>query len=190
MEALRSSEAESRRRGYTAEDVRLAIFAVVALLDETVLNHPSPVFASWRKKPVQEELFNMNVAGEFFFQTLQRILPRDDSPATADLLEVYALVLLIGFKGRYATGGAGELRSTIQALREKIQRIRGPLGPLAPRAFPSEQVAPAATDPWIKRLAYASTGCLLLALLLWGGFSLWLNSGVGEIRAMAVSTRR
>ena len=43
---------------------------------------------------------------------------------TADLLEIYYLCLLLGFKGRYAAGG--DLRSVMAATQEKIRRIRGP----------------------------------------------------------------
>src|SRR5437667_12460049 len=36
--AVKLADDEARRRGYTAEDIELAIFAVVAFLDESILN--------------------------------------------------------------------------------------------------------------------------------------------------------
>ena len=57
------AEQEARSRGYTAEDMRLASFAVVAFLDESVLNLRNPVFADWPRQPLQEELFGHHVAG-------------------------------------------------------------------------------------------------------------------------------
>src|SRR4028118_633683 len=66
-EALKLADNEARKRGYPAEDTQLAIFAVVAYLDESILNLRSPIFADWPRRPLQEELFGHNVAGEIFF---------------------------------------------------------------------------------------------------------------------------
>ena len=38
LEGLKTADGEARRQGYAAEDIKLAIFAVVAFLDESVLN--------------------------------------------------------------------------------------------------------------------------------------------------------
>ena len=71
-------------------------------------------------------MYGHQLAGEVFFQELQKTLTRSDSPETADLLEVYYLCLLLGFKGRYAAGG--DLRSIMAGIQEKIRRVRGPSG--------------------------------------------------------------
>ena len=65
--ALKTADQEARALAYTEEDIRLAIFAVVAFLDETILNLQSPAFADWVRKPMQEELFGQHTAGEIFF---------------------------------------------------------------------------------------------------------------------------
>jgi type VI secretion system protein ImpK len=87
--------------GYTSEDVRLAAFAVVALLDESALNARQPALADWARRPLQDELFGGHLAGEWFFQHVEQLLARPDSAALADVLEVHQLVLLLGFRGRY-----------------------------------------------------------------------------------------
>jgi len=130
-QGLRVAEQEARSRGCNPEDVKQVIFAVVAFLDESVLSSGNPVFANWPRLPLQAELFGHQLAGEVFFQELQKTLNRNDSNETADLLEVYYLCLLLGFKGRYAAGG--DLRSIMMAIQEKIRRIRGSAGPLSPR---------------------------------------------------------
>src|SRR5579885_1628942 len=127
--ALKSAEQTSLARGYNPQDTRLASFAVVALLDETVLNSRNPVFADWARKPLQEELFGGHVAGEIFFQSLDRLLGGKDSNDLADLLEVYDLCLLLGYRGRYGVSGPEALRGYKDAIAEKIRRIRGPLQP-------------------------------------------------------------
>ena len=58
MKALiREAESAATAKGYPAEDTRLATFAVVAFLDESILNSNNPVFADWPRMPLQEELF-------------------------------------------------------------------------------------------------------------------------------------
>jgi type VI secretion system protein ImpK len=52
-EALKSADQEARRLGYSGETMQLAIFAVVAFLDESILNSRNPLFADWPRKPMQ-----------------------------------------------------------------------------------------------------------------------------------------
>ena len=103
-EALKAADQEARKRGYNADTIRDAVFAVVAFLDESILNSRNPLFADWPRKPLQEELFGTHIAGEVFFQNLQRLVGQSDSPELADLLEVYYLCILLGFAGRYSAG--------------------------------------------------------------------------------------
>src|ERR1035438_5169183 len=149
-QALRVAEQEARSRGCNAEDVKQVIFAVVAFLDESVLGCRNPVFADWPRLPLQAEFYGHQVAGEIFFQELQKGRNRPDSAETADLLEGYSLSLLLGFKG--PSPGGGDLRSIISAVQDKIRRVRGPLGALSPRgAIPADAVRLAQTDPWVRR---------------------------------------
>ncbi len=185
-EALRQADQQARLRGYTAEDINLAIFAVVALLDESILTTRNPVFANWPRKPLQEELFGHHIAGEIFFQNLQNLLGRKDSQELADLLEVYYLCLLLGFAGRYGAGGRAELRSIMQSVAEKIQRIRQSSMVLSPTwAVGSEKVRLAARDPWVRRLAIGAASGFLLTVFLFIVFKLLLSSGASELATLA-----
>src|SRR5690349_10486688 len=121
-EALKIAAQQAMAQGYTAEDVKLATFACVAFLDESVLNSQNPIFADWVRKPLQEELFGTHLAGEVFFQNLQQLLGRQDSQDLADLLEVHYLCLVLGFGGRYSAGNRGELTQVIQMTGDKIRR--------------------------------------------------------------------
>src|SRR5690242_2171393 len=100
--ALTAAEQEGMRRGYNPEDVRVGVFAVVAFLDESVLNIQNQVFADWPRKPLQEEMFGVHVAGEIFFRNVERLLQRNDSEGLADLLELHEVCLLLGFRGRFS----------------------------------------------------------------------------------------
>ncbi|MFB3815810.1 MAG: DotU family type IV/VI secretion system protein [Terriglobales bacterium] len=189
-ESLKAAAQEAMTRGYSPEDVQLALYAIVAFIDESVLNCHQPVFADWPRLPLQEELFGGHVAGESFFDNLQRVLSRTDFVQAADLLEIFYLCLLLGYKGRYAVTGSGELGGILNAVRDKIQRIRGVSGGLSPRwTLPAEAVRTAQSDPWVKRMVWTAVGCLVLALLLWGGFKAGLISGASELHALATQAR-
>lgn len=189
-EALRAAGADAQRAGYSMEDVKLAAFATVALLDESVLNSQNPLFADWPRKPLQEEMFGIHVAGETFFQYAQQILSRSDSPELADLVEVYYLCLLLGYCGRYSVGGRGELQAVKDAMAAKIRRIRGGFSGLAPAwALPREPHRVTGTDPWVKKLTWAAIACAVLMLLLFVVFKVGLSSGVSDLRAVATESR-
>lgn len=189
-EALKAADHEARRRGYEAEDVNLSIFAVVAFLDESILNLRSPVFADWPRQPLQEEMFGHHVAGEIFFQNLQKILGRTDSHDTADVLEVYHLCLLLGFAGRYSIGGRGELKAVVDQVSEKIRRIRKPSLELSPHwALPNDPARQAQGDPLVRWIMIGAIVCVLLTLVLFGVYKYSLSSGVTTLEEIAAKGR-
>ena len=108
--AIGAAESEATRKGYAADDVRLATFAVVAFLDESILNSNNPIFTDWPRMPLQEELFGVHTAGEMFFHCIDRLMAKSDSPQAADVLEIYALCLLLGYRGRYSISGQEGVR--------------------------------------------------------------------------------
>lgn len=183
-QALRVAEQEARSRGCSAEDVKQVIFAVVFFLDESVLSSRNPVFGNWPRLPLQAELFRHQVGGEVFFQELQKILNRSDSQETADLLEVYYLCMLLGFKGRYAAGG--DLRSIMAATQEKIRRIRGPIGALSPRgAIPADAVRKVQSDRVSRLLGRGALICAGVVLVLFVLYKFVLMSGASSLSALA-----
>jgi len=183
---LATAEQEARAAGYAGADARLALFAVVTFLDESVLNSGQAMFADWPRKPLQDELFGGHLGGETFFQYVQQLLERDDSPELADLLEVFQLCLLLGFQGRYSMGGGGELQLLAQRLGDRIARIRGPLGELSPEWRPPEdRVASVGRDPWVRRLAVGAGLAALLAVALFVVYHLLLGNGAEELRRLA-----
>lgn len=188
---LQRADAEARAAGYAPEDARLGAFAVVALLDESVLNSTQPALAGWARRPLQDELFGEHLAGERFFQHLDGLLARPDSPPLADVLEVFGLTLLLGFRGRYALE-QGALQGIAGRVGERVQRVRNQTGANAARARgdvvsgwrpPDDAVA--GSDPWLRRLSLALAATLVLAAVLWGAGRLSLGSARSELRAMA-----
>jgi type VI secretion system protein ImpK len=185
-QALRLAEQEAGSRGYAQEDVKQVIFAVVAFLDESALSSRNPVFADWARLPLQAEMFGHQLGGEVFFQELQRVLNRSDSHEVTDLLEVYYLCLLLGFKGRYAAGASGELRSIIATVGEKIRRVRGSSAVLSPRGtIPADAVRLTQTDTWIRKLGIAAVAAILVSSTLFLVFKFVLISGASELSNLA-----
>ncbi len=185
LQAIRVADRGGRENGYTSEDIRLGIFAVVAFLDETILNLRQPVFDEWVRKPLQEELFGQHVAGEAFYENLDGILGRREAETTADLLEVYQICLLLGYLGKYSITGKGELRSLIVQIQEKIQRIRKSSQEISPHWRPPAGAMLAPPDPWAKRLLIGLIASLILAIGLFSIYTLSLSSGVSSARDLA-----
>jgi len=186
-QVLAASDQRARAVGYDGETVKAAVYAYIALLDESVLNSANPIFADWSRQPLQEEVFGEHMAGENFFRTLQELLGRQDSVPLADLLEVYQLCLLIGFHGRYGsdTGGLHAVSASVAA---KIARIRGGApntGELAPDwKVPATEQLKRGRDPVAKRLTIIAAAALGITIVLFLLYLLLLRSGIGELRSL------
>jgi type VI secretion system protein ImpK len=112
--------ADARRK---TEDERLdprgyAQYAVVALVDETVMSSTWPGAEQWRREPLQVHYYDNLLAGERFFVRLEEL--RGD--ADGDLLEVYFLCLCAGFQGRYR-----DEASELSVRRRKLYQQLHPL---------------------------------------------------------------
>jgi type VI secretion system protein ImpK len=179
--ALKAAMEQARTMGYSGEMIQLSLSAVVAFLDESVLMLQSPNFADWPQRPLQEELFGHHRLGEVFFENLRNLLGRQESHEVADCLEVHCLCLLLGYRGRYALGGGGEIQTFVRQARDKITRSRGQLFFLHSGGPPPEVKQAAATDRWSRGLGIIAL-CLLLAMLLaYAGFWSVLSSGVTQL---------
>ena len=189
-QVLAGAEQEARRVGYAADDVRYALFALIAFIDESVLTSAQPVFADWGRRPLQQEVFGGQTAGELFFQYLQQLLGRQDSEDLADVLEVYQLCLLLGFKGRYSVTHGRELQVIAGHVGQKIERARGRMEGLSPRWRPSTVVRGNQRDRLVPKLALGAGAAAALAGVLFLFFALSLGSGASDLRSAAAQLIR
>jgi len=184
--ALRAAEKEGIKKLYPPEDVRLATFAVVAFLDESILTSNNPAFADWSGRPLQDEMFGHHRAGEVFFENVDRLLSRGDSHSAADLLEIYSLCVLLGYRGKYGLSDQDSVRPVVDAMAEKIRRIRGALPALSPAwAIPEGNIRPAQGDPWIGRLAIGVFSVAFITLLFFVLFKVLLAGGAAMVHALS-----
>ena len=177
-EALKAATNQALAAGYNADDAKFATFAVVAFLDESVLNSQNPIFADWLRQPLQEELFGTHIAGEVFFQHLQQLLGRSDSQDLGDLLEVYYLCMLLGFRGKFSAGDRAGLNQIMQMTAEKLRRIRGRFAGLSPAwMLPQEKLA-GSVDPWVRKLTWTASICAGVMLILFVIYWIILRNGL------------
>jgi type VI secretion system protein ImpK len=187
---LSTAEQEARAYGYPPDDTRLAIFAVVAFLDESVLNSQQQMFSGWSRQPMQEELFGEHMAGETFFRHLRQLLAGPESPDLADLLEVFQICMLLGYKGRYSASQSGDLHAFIAHCADKISRIRAREPDPAPEWRPHREPLPVVRDKWTPRLAAAAGAAFLVAAALFATYTIMLSSRTSELRGLATDARR
>jgi type VI secretion system protein ImpK len=189
-EAIKTAIQEARNQaGYNADDIKMATLALTGFLDESVLNARNPIFADWPRKPLQEELFGIHMAGEIFFRNLEQLMGRSDSADLADLLEVHYLCLLLGYGGRYSIGGRGELQAITTATGERIRRIRGVSSDPFMEILSEPEVVKTTEDPWVKKFLIAAVACFVLVLALFVIFKVTLGSSASEVRTAAAESK-
>jgi type VI secretion system protein ImpK len=95
----------------------------------------------------------------------------------ADVLELHALCLLLGYRGRFAFGDATEVHTFLRRIRDKIASIRGSWSlfqPIEPPPAPRLRQR----DPWVRRLAITAIVLAVVTLLAFTGYILILGQTV------------
>jgi type VI secretion system protein ImpK len=165
---------EVRALGYTDETAQMSLYAIIGFLDESVLNSQDPTFADWSRRPLQEEMFGGHFAGELFFRHVEDLLNRPESHEVADALELHAVCLLLGYRGRFAFGDASEIHNILRRIRDKIVRIRGPFALFRPTA-PPPVAKVSSGDKWVRTLAIAAVLLLVVTIAAFLGYLLLLK---------------
>jgi len=118
IEMFDKFENNARRIGIDNEKVRLAKFALVAFLDETIISSEWSAKNEWLTEPLQIKLFDTFNAGEEFFTNMSTL--RQRTGANKDILEIYYLCLSLGFKGKYQLQSPENLRRIIDDLNLEL----------------------------------------------------------------------
>jgi type VI secretion system protein ImpK len=183
---ISSAVKDAATQGYSDEITRMSIYAIIAFVDESILTSNDPVFADWGRRPLQEEMFGGNVAGEYFFRNLNELLNRPDSSEVADALELHALCLMLGYRGKFAYGNAGEVHALLQRIRDKILRIRGSYALFRSSDAPAARPAKTA-DPLLAPLKIAAIVIAVFTVLAYAGYIFFLGQSVSAIASSAVA---
>lgn len=152
-----------------AEDVFLSKFAFCALVDETMLMTPSAARDDWERRPLQLELFGEQLAGERFFEHLEKL--RADNPPRVQVLEVFHMCLLLGFQGQYVLEGSEKLNYLTGRLGDEIAHIKGKRASFAPHWAPPDRIMHTLRNEvplWVIASVFACLGLLAYLGLQWG----------------------
>ena len=166
MEIKTRLDDASRLHGFSAADTEAASFALVAFLDETVLNSSGPARDQWLSKPLQLELYGQMVGGEEFFDRLDRL--RREREERIEALEVYFCCMAFGFAGKFKLSGPERIRSLLAEVERDIAAVRGPSQrPLAPHATRRDAFKEAAQGipMWISLLVFIPATLLVYLLI-------------------------
>ena len=173
---LESIRRDSTRHGYDDATTEDAQFAAVAFIDEAVSPMAEAGDTGWA--PLQQTRFNTLNAGEQFFDRLVSNLQKSDSPATADVLEVFALCLQLGFEGKYADNKT-QLSKLVHDATGRVRKIRQTTFSISPDGNLGDEKTVAPPSQVSRRqqlLLRALIALPLLMLVFWLGFKLHLNS--------------
>ncbi|HET7835038.1 MAG TPA: DotU family type IV/VI secretion system protein [Variovorax sp.] len=168
---LAAAQHDALTLGASDEDVRSALFAVSAWIDEALLTCDWPAADAWQRLLLQRQFFGVSNAGVAFFERLAGL-----GVGHADAVEVYVLCLSMGFQGRFGHGGdARELADIrLRAMRRVLSEASADgVSEAATLVFPgvdAEEPALAAAvrrPRWMpSRLSAAVFGISVLTLLV------------------------
>jgi type VI secretion system protein ImpK len=108
--------------GMAQDSIAESKYAIVALMDETVLSVPGSCRDYWISTPMQLDYFGDNIAGQEFFNKLAKLLLQPENKK--DVLEVYYLCLSLGFEGKYKIMAPEERITIMDDLGRKLRRTR------------------------------------------------------------------
>lgn len=161
-------EERGSQSGYKERQLQDAKFALAAFVDETVLagGFP-PLREAWERYPLQLEYFKEALAGNKYFERLEGLIKQGE----VDVIEVYYLCLLFGFKGKYSVFLEDQLPGVINAAAEFLRgagRLRP--GALSPHGLLNDQPEPPPPEPelprWIKLSALAAAAVMVFSYLI------------------------
>ncbi|CAM2170761.1 type VI secretion system protein ImpK [Paraburkholderia sacchari] len=169
---------ELQRRGQSPDVIDDAVYAQCALLDEAALNGLSDQARdAWEREPLQLRMYGRNNAGDELFLRIGRRL-REPKPVLP-LLGIYAAVLALGFKGRYAVNEVDAREKILSSIEERLARATGGR---TDRNAP-ERLGPVVVNPSRGRqrplfsLAWVLLACIA-AGLAWFAIDGWLLSSI------------
>jgi type VI secretion system protein ImpK len=100
LRLLSASQTLMSQGNFPPEDYDLARFAIVAWVDDTIMNSQWRHSDRWQRELLQRDYYKTTDAGEIFFERLNQV-----GPHQRDVREIYYLCLAMGFKGQYCHEG-------------------------------------------------------------------------------------
>jgi len=172
---LKEMEFQASKLSYSSQAVQSGKFALAAFIDETVLTADFPLRQEWEKYPLQLEYFGEHLAGVKFFERLEEFLK--ESLQHIDVIELYYVCLLLGYKGRYKIYLEDQLKELINNVAGHLtQANRLTTSILSPHAKANDQPKPIINlglPLWIK---LTTITVFALSIFIYIIFKLLLNN--------------
>jgi type VI secretion system protein ImpK len=168
-----------QQRGVNNEEALTARYILCTAIDETVMNTPWGADSGWGQRSLLRVYHNEASGGERFFTLLDQLMsrPRDYH----DLLELFYVLLNMGFKGKYQLDSAGDSR--LDTLREQLYQALYGQQPYQRSLSDTADIAQTAQQKLRHRLPLwiVLSVSLALALLVYTGLRAWMYSGTVDV---------
>ncbi len=108
-----------KEHGFSREEFEFAQFAVLAWIDETMMQSTWSGKQKWRKNLLQKQYYKTSAGGTKFYERLNQLEPEQN-----EVREVYCLCLLCGFRGKYGDSEEDQ-RAREHIIAKNIKRLTG-----------------------------------------------------------------
>lgn len=153
--------------GYSDINRDHMVYALCALLDESVLNRGSPDdgYVAWRRDPLQAHFFGTLNAGEEVWERIRSLL-KETAPDVA-VLTCFCRTLQLGFVGQYRAHNDELREDVVRALSERVPAFT--LAQDAPIVSGASRLHSGRRGYW---LSWIAGGVILVALWFFLSYSL------------------
>lgn len=176
-DTLQDFERQAIKKQISLFEVQCAKYALVAFIDEAILDSAWPMRSFWLGQPLQLQYFGEYLAGEGFFHKLSEM--RQMGGRHINLLELYYVCLQLGFEGRYRIHGAEKLSDLQNNLQSQIRIIRGDVDRrLAAQGLPGQKI----NIKTGKKIPFWIVACATLVLIfgIYAGYSAAIGHKAGK----------
>jgi len=130
---IRGFETNALAAGYTAEQIRLARYALCSTMDDVVLATPWGGRTVWNSRGLVSTIHRETMSGERFYALLETLSTKPDEHH--DVLQLFYACLSLGFEGKYRVMPRGA--TELNRVRDRLYRLLtpesdAPSGPLSP----------------------------------------------------------
>mgnify|MGYP001828082410 FL=1 len=161
------------------EEALTARYILCSAIDEIVMNTPWGAESGWSQRSLLRVYHNEASGGERFFVLLDQLMARPQE--YRNLLELFYVLLHMGFKGKYHLDPAGDAR--IDTLRERLhQDLYG--GQSNERALSDTTSVMSTVKPKLRNqvpLWVVLSVSLALTLIVYTGLRAWMYTGTVDI---------
>lgn len=172
-------DARLSRAGVRSEEALSARYVLCSAIDEAIMNTPWGVESGWGQRSLLRIYHSEAMGGERFFALLEQL--QANTAQFRDLLELFYVLLSMGFQGKYRLDGAGDSR--LESIRERLYQDLYSNRPYERNLSPATVVASAAKSSLRSQIPLwvVLSVSLAVALLAYTGLRAWMYSGSLDI---------